>query len=97
LKLYRLALTGAQHEWDNIVIEGATFAAGAAMPFKLATQNETPAGAKLSSDTFAAQAKISHFMPDGRVVALHLKPGMIGLDRAIVVRLGSALDWRQRG
>jgi hypothetical protein len=99
LKLYRLALTGAQHEWDNIVIEGATFAAGAAMPFKLATQNETPASAigKLSSDTFAAQTKISHFMPDGRVVALHFKPGMIGLDRAIVVRLGGALDWRQRG
>ena len=98
LKLYRLALSDVQHEWDNIVVEGATFEAGAVMPLKLATRTETPAGAiaKLSSDTFAVQTKISHFMPDGRVVALHFKPGMIGLDRAIVVRLGGALDWRQR-
>jgi len=99
-KLYRLDEGSVMREkWDDVVIEEVTFGAKAALPFQLSALVETPdsAMAKLSTDTYAADTRVSYFMPDGLVACLYFKPAMAGLQQVILARLGVVEDWQRSG
>ena len=71
----------------------------AALPFGLSWSNETPEHAEtvLGDDTSAPGERMSFFLDDFLVLALHFRRGLVGLDKVIAVRVGAERDWRRRG
>jgi hypothetical protein len=85
-------------EGDELVVNEVVFGPKSKPPFSLDWTGETPAGAreKLCADTAGTGPAISHFMPEGLVVCPTFAPGMVGLAKVVVVRLGAVQDWRAR-
>ncbi len=98
LTCHRVDLPHAR-EGDELVVNQIVFGPKSALPFGLSWATETPQRAReqLSDDTSTGSGlAISHFMPDGLVVATHFAAGFVGLTKVIVVRLGAVRDWRAR-